>query len=103
MTKRFKYLFLSANELRDALEQADMAPATFCRLTGASMDDMSRWLDVGKPMLTPPHWVTVMLDLFKEHPSNIVQARITAAEMIVLDKNNPERGEFPYQKGNYDD
>lgn len=92
---RFDYDRMSARQFSEALRGIDMSPSTFARLFGVNEAVVRRWL---RGLLDIPIWVAPVVEMLRR-PGNIRIAREVAALTIRADKENPARGEYPYQAG----
>lgn len=92
VSARFEYTRLTGKELSEDLSDLGMEPKTFCRIFGVNPNVMTRWL---KDEQEPPPWVHVAMALLFL-PGAIPEARKAAAEHIKIDREHPEKGEFPF-------
>lgn len=92
---RFDYDRMSARQFSEALRSLAMKPATFARLFGVNDRVVRKWIASEQDI---PPWVSQAVELMRL-PGAFTVARDVAALMIRADKENPERGEYPYQAG----
>lgn len=93
---RFEYERLDKESFLNWLDDLDMKVETFSRLTGAGMNQISKW--TAKNPRDIPLWVGMVLTMFENVPGAIPEARKWANDVIVLDKRKPELGEYPFQQ-----
>lgn len=96
MSKRFEYLKMTAKGLRDELDELAMNQKAFCRIFDVGTRTMEYWLAGERDI---PTWVPIVLKLLATAGGAHGWVRKAAADMIVLDHKHPERGEFPYRRG----
>lgn len=93
MGKRFEYRAMTPEELQSDLDSIGMPEKAFCRIFGVEPKRLGEML-AGTANI--PNWVPVMLQLLKNVPGALPEARQAAAERIVRDHLRPQDGEYPY-------
>jgi hypothetical protein len=89
MSRHFDHERLSADEFSAGLDQADLSPIEFQRLTGAGHNTVMSWLKpAGHPKAQePPFWVTTWLSLYLL-PGGPDRARAVAESKLLRDDDD---------------
>lgn len=93
VSARFEYQKMTGREFSAALAEIDLAPKAFARIFGVRPEVVQRWIKGEQDVAT---WVFPVMWLLREIPEGIAIARSAAANHIKIDRDHPDRGEFPY-------
>lgn len=99
MHKRFEYDHMTPSELQTALDEHQIKPGWFCRIFGTNEKTMQKWLS-GENNI--PHWVPVTLAMFFCNET-FATAKDESGYRLRFDNSHPDRGEYPYQNGSFDE
>ena len=96
MGQRFERDRIEAQDIIDALERIDMSDGSFERVFGIAQ---KQWDNILAGKAPVPNWIPINLAMLENCPTALAEAKRRAGELISFDNHNPERGEYPYLKG----
>lgn len=93
VSRRYDYRRMTADDFRADLDNIGMPPMAFGRIFGFEEKRIRQWMSGEQDV---PIWVFPVMQILKNVPGAIPEARQAAAEMIVKDNFRPEDGPFPF-------
>lgn len=92
---RFEYDRMTGEQFSIALKETGIKPDVFARLFGMNEKTVR---DILKGQADVPRWCPPVLEMLREEKARRA-AFDTAALLIRADKDNPQRGPYPFQNG----
>jgi hypothetical protein len=99
-TKRFEYDDIDPDVFFEILEDIGMSEKAFTRINKVDPSNFRKWRS-GKVKI--PGWAYIQAKMFQNCLGAIPEARKAVADLIRIDNYNPELGEYPFLKEDYND